>query len=317
MKEIPRLFIVLPCYNEEEILQNTVKELSVKLDNLIFKEIISRNSKLLLVDDGSKDRTWEIIEKLHKESLFVNGLQLSRNKGHQNALLAGLFHSKDLCDVTISMDADLQDDMDVIDVMLKKYELGADIVYGVRSDRSTDSWFKRNSAQAYYKILEFLSGEIVYNHADFRLMSKKALEGLSKFREVNLFLRGIVPMVGYKADTVSYSRKKRLAGESKYPLKKMINFAVDGITSLSTKPIRCIMLLGLIVFSIGIIMSLYTLIVYLAGATVHGWASIMISIWAIGGLQLLSIGIIGEYIGKIYLETKNRPRYIIKTTLGE
>ncbi len=312
-----RLFIVVPCYNEQEVLQTTVTELTTKLTALISTKKIAEDSKMLLVDDGSKDSTWDIIENLHKENSFVNGLKLSRNKGHQQALIAGLFYAKDICDITISMDADLQDDVDAIDDMIEKNSQGAEIVYGVRNDRATDTFFKRNSALAFYKLLGRITDHTINNHADFRLMSKVALDGLSQFNEVNLFLRGIVPMVGFKTDVALYSRKKRLAGESKYPLPKMINFALDGITSLSTKPIRLILLLGVLIFSTSVIMMIYTLFCYIFGETVDGWTSIMISVWAIGGLQLLSIGIIGEYIGKIYLETKHRPRYIIETILGE
>lgn len=309
------LYLVVPCYNEEEMLPIACEELTEKLTTLINNNKISKDSKIMLVDDGSKDKTWEIISKLNSENALVTGLKLSRNKGHQNAVLAGLMTAKERADIVISLDADLQDDINAIDKMLEKRAEGCEIVYGVRSSRTTDTFFKRTTAQGYYKVLKHLGVDITYNHADYRLMSKKAIEGLEKFDEVNLFLRGIVPMIGYKSDIVTYERNERIAGESKYPLKKMLAFAFEGITSLSVKPIRFITSLGVIIFTFSIILIIYFLAVWLAGKTVQGWTTIVLSVWAIGGLQILSIGIIGEYIGKIYLETKSRPKYIIEIDL--
>lgn len=311
------LYLVIPCYNEEDMLPITSKALLEKMNELIKDGRISDKSKVMFVDDGSKDRTWELIQVLHNFSPMFTGLKLSRNKGHQNALLAGLMTAKDYADIVISMDADLQDDINAIDGFLDKREEGCDIVYGVRSSREKDTAFKRGTAQGYYKVLEKMGVEITYNHADYRLMSKRALEGLAKFKEVNLFLRGLVPMVGYKSDIVTYERAERQAGESKYPLKKMIAFAMEGITSLSVKPIRFIASLGMIIFLISLIMLIYFFVIFCIGKTVTGWATIVVSVWALGGLQLLSIGVIGEYIGKIYLETKGRPKFIIETNLEE
>lgn len=309
------LYIVIPCYNEEEMLPITIKALKDKMNSLIALKKISGQSKVMLVDDGSKDKTWEIISNLNNEYSFVTGIKLSRNKGHQNALLAGLITAKDRADIVISMDADLQDDINAIDGMLEKRAEGCDIVYGIRSSRKKDSFFKRFTAQGYYRLLKIMGVDIKYNHADYRLMSKRALEGLEKFKEVNLFLRGIVPMIGYKSDTIEYERNERVAGESKYPLKKMLGFAFEGITSLSVKPIRLITTLGVFIFTVSIILIIYFLVVWLAGKTVQGWTTIVLSLWALGGLQLLAIGIVGEYIGKIYLETKERPKFIIETDL--
>ena len=309
------LYIVVPCYNEEEMLPITAQALLKKLDELKAQGRISKQSKIMFIDDGSKDKTWEIIEKLSGAADAFTGIKLSRNRGHQNALLAGLMTAKDRCDITISMDADLQDDVNAVDKFLDEYEKGAQIVYGVRSSREKDTAFKRNTARMYYKTLEHLGVEITYDHADYRLMSKEALEGLASFKEVNLFLRGLVPMVGYKTAIVKYVRNEREAGESKYPLKKMLAFAIEGITSLSIKPIRFITFLGIFVFLVSIILLIRFFVIWCIGKAVAGWATIVISIWGIGGLQLLSIGIIGEYIGKIYLETKQRPRYIIEKDL--
>lgn len=311
------LYIVVPCYNEEEVLHETTKRLTAKLGRMIADGLISDESRIMYVDDGSKDKTWELIDGLHRDHPQVLGVKLSRNRGHQNALLAGLMTAKDLCDVTISMDADLQDDIEVLDEFMKKYREGCDIVYGVRNNRDTDTGFKRNTAQTFYKILKFFGVDSVYNHADYRLMSKRALEGLSEFGEVNLFLRGIVPQIGYKTATVEYSRGERFAGESKYPLKKMLGFAFDGITSFSIKPIRMIMGVGLIIFVVSLVMLIYSLIVNALGSTATGWTSMIMSIWLLGGLQLLAIGIIGEYVGKAYMETKKRPKYIIETVLKD
>lgn len=310
------LYFVVPCYNEEEVLSLTAKCLDEKMSSLKSSGRISPASRVMFVDDGSKDRTWSMIEDLHRENPDTfSGLKLSRNKGHQNALLAGLMTAKDLADATISMDADLQDDVNAVDAMLDNYEKGCEIVYGVRSSRKTDSVFKRSTAQGFYKLMSFLGADIVYNHADYRLMSNRALEGLSRFREVNLFLRGIVPLVGYKSTTVEYERGERKAGESKYPLKKMLEFSWNGITSFSVKPIRYITMLGFIFFVVSLIMILYAVIAKLVGLTVSGWTAIMCSIWMLGGLQILAVGIVGEYIGKMYMETKHRPPYLIDTVL--
>ncbi len=311
------LYLVIPCYNEEAVLPETARQLLAKMNSMFDRGMISRESRILFVNDGSKDRTWEIIEELHASNSIYSGVKLSRNKGHQNALLAGLMTAKEKADMMISLDADLQDDVDVIDQMVEKYYAGNDIVYGVRSARKTDTFFKKFTAQGFYKIMQAMGVEIVYNHADYRLMSKRAVEGLAQFKEVNLFLRGIVPLIGYKSDVVTYERHERFAGESKYPLKKMLAFATDGITSFSIKPIRLITTCGILIFAVSILMLLYSLAVHFMGRTVAGWTSMIISIWAIGGLQLLAIGIVGEYIGKIYLETKARPKYIIETVLDE
>lgn len=312
-----KLYIAVPCYNEEECLPDSSGKLLNKLNEMISKGIITDDSRIVFIDDGSKDKTWEIISKLHTENEMFQGIKLSRNRGHQNALLCGLMTLKDKCDAVISIDADLQDDINVFDEMVQKYEDGCDVVYGVRSKRETDTFFKRFTAEAYYKVLDKLGAKVIFNHADFRLMSARALESFSQFKEVNLFLRGLVPMVGYKSDIVTYERSERLLGESKYPLKKMLALAFEGITSLSTKPIKLISRIGLIIFLVSIVMLIYTVVRYFMGATEVGWASLAVSIWAIGGLQLLAIGVVGEYIGKIYLETKARPRFIVETYLGD
>ena len=314
MKSI--LYLVIPFYNEKEVLPETSKQLLEKMTNLIKKEKISEESKIMFVNDGSKDKTWEIIEKLHAENNIFQGVCLSRNKGHQNALLAGLMTAKEYCDAAISLDADLQDDIDAIDGMVDKFNNeNCDIVYGVRSSRETDTFFKKFTAEGYYKVMKMLGADIVFNHADYRLMSKRALDNLEDFKEVNMFLRGIVPMIGYKSDKVYYSRKERFAGESKYPLKKMLAFAWEGITSLSTKPIRMITTLGVVVMIIAVIILIYSLVRFFMGATISGWTSTMVSIWFLGGLNLFAVGMIGEYIGKVYLETKERPKYIIEKYL--
>ncbi|MBK1810035.1 glycosyltransferase family 2 protein [Clostridium sp. YIM B02505] len=315
MNEI--LYIVMPCYNEEDVLAETSKRLLEKMNKLISDNIISSESKVVFVNDGSKDNTWKIIEEYHKKNPIFLGIKLSRNRGHQNALLAGLMTAKNYADMVISLDADLQDDINAIDEMIYKYYEGNDIVYGVRSARKTDTFFKRFTAEGFYKFMEKLGAKVVFNHADYRLMSKRALEGLAEFEEVNLFLRGLIPMIGYKTDVVYYERSERFAGESKYPLKKMISFAFEGITSLSNEPIKMITKLGIGILLISIVMIIYSIIQYFRGATVIGWTSLLASIWAIGGLILFSIGIIGEYIGKVYLETKHRPRFIIETFLNE
>ncbi len=313
MKET--LYLVIPCYNEEEVLHETSKRLLEKIATMINNNIISDKSKIVFVNDGSKDKTWSIIQELHKSNNIFSGINLSRNRGHQNALLAGLMTAKDYADMVISLDADLQDDIDVIDKFVTQYYEGSDIVYGVRSSRATDTFFKRTTALAFYKLMNGLGVNMIYNHADYRLMSKRALEGLSQFTEVNLFLRGMVPLIGYKFSIVEYERHERFAGESKYPLKKMLSFALDGITSLSIKPIRIVSLLGLTISLISILALLYSFFVKLLGKTVTGWASLTLSIWLLGGIQLLCLGVIGEYIGKIYNETKRRPRFIISDKL--
>lgn len=310
----PILYIVVPCYNEEACLEETKKQLLKKMTDLIHTDSVSQKSRIVFIDDGSKDKTWEMISKSPKT---IVGVKLAHNRGHQNALLAGLMYAKEHCDISISIDADLQDDVNAIDKMIKEYADGAEIVYGVRSERKTDSWFKRTTAQSFYKIMSFLGVETVYNSADFRLMSKRALEALSEYSEVNLFLRGIVPSIGFKTSTVSYARSKRFAGESKYSLKKMLNFAWDGTSSFSTKPIRLILVLGIIVFLVSLGVLIYSFIVKLIGYTVDGWTFTVCSIWLLGGLQMFALGIVGEYVGKIYAEVKHRPRYIIEKITGE
>ena len=311
------LYRVVPCYNEEAVLPETAKQLLEKMYSMMEREMISRESRILFVNDGSRDRTWDIIEELHGKNPIYMGVKLSRNKGHQNALLAGLMTAKERADMAVSLDADLQDDVNVIDQMVEKYHEGNDIVYGVRSARKTDTFFKKFTAQGFYKIMKALGVDIVYNHADYRLMSRRAIEGLEEFHEVNLFLRGIVPLIGYSSAIVTYERHERFAGESKYPLKKMLAFATDGITSFSIKPIRLITTCGFLIFAVSMLMLIYFLVVYFTGKTVWGWTSTIVSIWAIGGLQLLAIGIVGEYIGKIYMETKARPKYIIEKILED
>ena len=313
-----KLYVVVPCYNEEAVLPETSARLKQKLDELKTAGTIAPDSRVLFVNDGSRDRTWELISQLHRqEPSSFSGLALSRNRGHQNALLAGLTEAARHADVIISMDADLQDDINAMDEMLAKYREGCEVVYGVRSARKTDTAFKRVTAEGFYRFMQAMGVDIVYNHADYRLMSRRAVEALEGFSEVNLFLRGIVPLVGFQSATVSYARGERFAGESKYPLKKMLAFAMDGITSFSIKPIRMILAVGAIVFLVSLGMLLYFLIRKLAGHTVDGWTSLACSIWALGGIQLLSLGVIGEYIGKIYNETKRRPRYIVAQVLDE
>ncbi len=309
------LYVVVPCYNEEEVLYETAGRLKDKMKDLIEKGAISRDSKIVFVNDGSKDSTWELIRKFHESDHLYGGINLTRNRGHQNALLAGLMTVKEYADMVISMDADLQDDIDAMDDMIEKYRNGIDIVYGVRSSRAKDTFFKKASAETFYKVMKFLGADTVFNHADYRLMSKRAIEGLAEFKEVNLFLRGIIPMIGYPSDFVYYERGERFAGESKYPLKKMISFAVEGITSLSIKPVQLITILGFFIFFVSIIMLLYSFIRHFRGATIVGWTTLMVSVWAIGGLILLSLGIVGEYVGKIYLETKERPRFLVEQFL--
>lgn len=313
----PILYIVIPCYKEQEVLHETASRLQVIMESLIASNKISPDSRVMFVNDGSTDQTWPIICELHEKNPLFSGVNLSRNRGHQNALLAGLMTAKDRADMVISMDADLQDDINAVHAMVDKFYEGCDIVYGVRSSREKDTFFKKFTAEGFYHAMNFLGADTVFNHADYRLMSKRALEGLEQFQEVNLFLRGIVPMIGYKTGVVEYERGERFAGESKYPLKKMLAFAMEGITSLSTKPLQYITGLGFLIFAVSILMLIYFIARWAVGGTVAGWASVICSVWAIGGLILLAIGVIGEYIGKIYMETKARPRFIIQDILDD
>lgn len=309
-KQPPILYVVVPCYNEEDCIDSSSNILYSKISDLIKRRVISSKSTLVLVDDGSTDKTWLKITSLKYSNIV--GIKLTRNYGHQNALLAGLMYSKDFCDITISIDADLQDDVDTIDKFIDEYVKGSEVVYGARSERKKDSFFKRNTAQTFYKIMKILGVDVVYNSADFRLLSRKVLEELSDFREFNLFLRGIIPLIGHRKSVVLYRRKERLQGESKYPLKKMLNFAWDGITSFSIKPIRLVLSIGMITSLLSIIAILYSVISWSLGNTVNGWTFLICSIWLLGGVQMASIGLIGEYIGKTYIESKNRPRYFIE-----
>lgn len=311
------LYLVIPCYNEEEVLPETSARIKQKMNDLIGRNKVDQKSRVIFVNDGSRDNTWNLIKELHQQDKIFGGINLYQNRGHQNALLAGLLTVKDYADMVISMDADLQDDINAIDEMVDKYLNGADIVYGVRSSRQNDTFFKKVSAEGFYKVMNTLGAHTVFNHADYRLMSKRAIEGLAQYKEVNLFLRGIVPTIGYPTDIVYYERGERFAGESKYPLGKMISFAVEGITSFSTKPIRMITGLGFLIFLISIGMLIYSLIRHFMGATIVGWTTLMVSVWAIGGLILLSLGVVGEYIGKIYLETKERPRFMVEQFINE
>ncbi len=315
MKDKSVLYLVVPCYNEEEVLDETARQLNRKLRGLVEQGRIDEGSRILFVNDGSKDQTWMIIRRLHEEYTCVSGLNLSRNRGHQNAVFAGLMYAKEHADVVISLDADLQDDVEAIDEMIDKYYAGNDVVYGVRSSRKKDTFFKKTTAEGFYKIMNWMGVEIVFNHADYRLMSKRVLNQLEDYKEVHLFLRGMIPLIGYPSDTVYYERHERFAGESKYPLKKMLAFAFDGISSFSVKPIRFILWLGFFVFFVSIIMLIYSVVRHIMGHTVLGWSSLIVSIWALGGLQLFAIGIIGEYIGKVYMETKGRPKYAIQDIL--
>ena len=311
------LYIVVPCYNEEEVLHETTKQLKEKIKSLIKKNVISPESKVMYVNDGSKDNTWSIIKEISQKEKLFTGISLSKNRGHQNALLAGLMTAKESADIVISMDADLQDDIDAIDEMIEKSYNGYDIVYGVRSSRKKDTFFKKFTAEGFYKIMAKMGVEIVFNHADYRLTSKRVLNNLEEYGEVNLFLRGIFPLIGYKTDIVYYERKERFAGKSKYPLKKMLSFAWDGITSFSIKPIKLILSIGIIILFLSMLVIIYSIIMKFLGRTVSGWTFIMCSIWFIAGVQMVSLGVIGEYIGKIYSETKKRPRYFISENLNE
>ncbi len=311
-----KLIIVVPCYNEEAVLKESTNQLTGVVKDLIQKNKISEESRVLFVNDGSKDQTWQLIEEAHRQNPYVSGLKLAGNVGHQNALLAGLHTVKDQCDIAISIDADLQDDIMVIEEMVDQYHAGADIVYGVRSERKTDSFFKRFTAQAFYKMMAWMGVKSVYNHADFRLMSSRALKQLALYKERNLFLRGIVPLIGYRTACVYYARKERFAGESKYPLKKMLSFAWDGITSFSVKPITMIASLGFLIMFCSILAFIYTLVSYLMGRANPGWSSLMASIWFLGGVQLFAIGMVGQYVGKTYVESKERPRYNVEEYLN-
>ncbi len=316
-RNAPVLYLVIPCYNEEEVLPETTKRLTEKLYNMIHADMIDRDSRILFVDDGSRDDTWQLIEMYSAAVPYVDGVKLAHNRGHQNALLAGLMTAMPLCDCAISLDADLQDDIDVIDAFVQKYAEGCDVVYGVRNKRDTDTFFKRTTAEGFYKFMKLLGVDVVFNHADYRLMSRRTLEGLSEYREVNLFLRGIVPLIGFRSDYVYYDRAERFAGESKYPLKKMISFALDGISSFSVKPLKLISNLGILISVLSVFGLLYALISHICGVTVAGWTAIVCSIWLLGGLQMLCLGVVGGYIGKIYGEVKQRPRYLIEKHIKE
>lgn len=311
MDRKPVLYIVIPCYNEQEVLPVTAPVFRQKIRSLEAAGQIAPGSRVLLVDDGSRDRTWEIISELSKTDPVFQGLRLSRNRGHQNALLAGLMEAKELCDITVSIDCDGQDDSDAMDRMVREYLDGAEVVYGVRSRRDTDTFFKRTTAEGFYKVMKWMGAEVVFNHADYRLVSSKVLKEFSGFREVNIFLRGMIPLVGFKSTCVYYERRERIAGESHYPLKKMLALAFDGITSLSIKPIRMITTLGAMISGVAFALIVYALVSYFCGDVVSGWASTLIATCFLGGIQLVCLGVIGEYVGKIYLETKARPRYII------
>lgn len=310
-KTNPKLIIVIPCYNEQEVLPITAPMFLDKINSLIEQNLISSDSKIMFVNDGSKDNTWEIIQDLSKSNDKYIGITQSRNRGHQSTVLAGLMEAKDMCDITISIDCDGQDDINAMDEMVKEYINGCDVVYGVRNNRETDTAFKKNTAQLFYKLLNSLGAEVVYNHADYRLLSSRFLKEFANFEEVNIFLRGMVPLVGFKSTSVYYKRNERLAGESKYPISKMLGLAVDGITSLSIKPIRLITSLGLIVSTISFILMIWAVIQFFRADVISGWASTVVIITFLGGIQILSIGLVGEYIGKIYLESKHRPRFIV------
>ena len=312
-----KLFIVMPCYNEEEVLAETTTRIIEKLNSLVLNQKIDKKSRVLYVNDGSKDNTWNLIQELSNNYDSITGISLSRNRGHQNALLAGLSVAKEHADIIISMDADLQDDINAIDEMIEKYQEGNQIVYGVRSSRKKDTLFKRATAEGFYKFMKMMGVDIVFNHADYRLTSKTVLNELFKYNEVNLFLRGIFPLIGYKSDIVYYERNERFAGESKYPLRKMLSFAWNGITSFSVKPITLVLNLGFLILLASLFVILYSVLVKIIGKTVDGWTFIVCSMWLLGGIQMISIGLIGEYIGKIYSETKARPKFVIEHNLVE
>ncbi len=312
------LYMIVPCYNEEEVLHETSKQLREKYESLISRGLISPKSRVVFVNDGSKDKTWQIIQELHSsEPEFFSGINLARNSGHQNAVLAGLMTVREICDMAITMDADLQDDINTIDAMVEKYYEGNQVVYGVRSARDTDTFFKKFTAEGFYKFMKVMGADVVYNHADFRLMSKRVLQELANYKEVNLFLRGLVPLIGFQSTSVYYERHERFAGESKYPLKKMLSFAINGITSFSVKPLKLITNLGFVMAIVSVIAFIWAFISKIIGNTELGWSSTLCSIWLIGGIQLICLGIIGEYIGKIYAEVKQRPRFIVADFLNE
>lgn len=312
---MPTVYFVIPCYNEEPVLNETTKRLTDKMNSMISKRLADDKSRILYVDDGSRDKTWQIISALNGQNPMVEGIKLAHNRGHQNAVLAGLMTAMDRCDCAISLDADLQDDTEVIDQFVEKFMEGCDVVYGVRNKRETDTFFKRTTAVGFYKVMKLLGVDVVFNHADYRLMSRRAIEALSEYREVNLFLRGIVPLIGYRSDYVYYDRHERFAGESKYPLKKMLSFAAEGITSFSVKPLKMISSLGIIISLLSVLGLLYALISYITGHAVEGWTAIICSIWLLGGIQMLCLGVVGTYIGKIYSEVKGRPRFKVETYL--
>lgn len=307
----PVLYIVIPCYNEEKVLPISAPLFLGKLKELAKKNKIGENSRILFVNDGSRDKTWEIIQKLSEQDEHYSGISLSRNRGHQNALLCGLMEAKERCDITVSIDCDGQDDINAIEAMVDAYTDGCDVVYGVRSNRKKDSFFKRHTAEFFYKLLKFMGADVVFNHADYRLLSSKALNALAEYKEVNLFLRGMIPLIGFKSTSVYYERKERMAGKTHYPLRKMLALAFDGITSLSTRPIRIITALGFVISIVSFAGLIWSFVTALLGASVAGWASTVSIICFLSGIQLLSLGVIGEYVGKIYLETKRRPRYIV------
>ena len=315
MSKVPVLFIVIPCYNEQEALPITAKRLTALTDDMISRKIIAPQSRIVLVDDGSRDDTWKVISGLHNANARFEGVKLAHNAGHMNALWAGMTLAAERCDCVITIDADLQDDVNAMYGFLEAYRNGADVVYGVRSSREKDTFFKRTTAQGFYRMMKGMGVDLVYNHADYRLLSKRALEALLSFGEVNMFLRGMVPMLGFKTANVYFERGERVAGESKYPLKKMIAFAAEGVTSLSNKPIRWVLGLGALCALLGVAMAVYVIVSLVRGHTVAGWASLMMSIWLLGGLQLMALGVIGEYIGKIYMETKRRPKFILEEHL--
>ena len=315
-KDNPILYIVVSCFNEQEALPQSHERLSVLMNEMINQGIIAVDSKLLYVDDGSRDNTWEIIQKFSDDNDRVAGVKLACNSGHQNALMAGLTAAVGHCDITVSIDADLQDDINVIPKMVERYQDGCDIVFGVRRERKTDSWFKRTTAGLFYKMMNHLGVDTINNHADYRLMSRRAVLALLDYKERNLFIRGIVTKLGYKTDCVYYDRSARIAGESKYPFKQMANFAIDGITSFSVKPVRLVFVVGVVFLVIALIMLIYVLTAYFMGRAVSGWPSLILSVWLVGAFILIGLGIIGEYVGKIYTEVKNRPRYNIDTTVG-
>ncbi|EEO3693994.1 glycosyltransferase family 2 protein [Listeria monocytogenes] len=315
--EKPFLTVVVPCYNEEEVLSESVTQLTNIIEKLVMSESISDKSQIMFVDDGSKDRTWELIQQYSESNEHVSGLKLSRNYGHQGALLAGLTEAHAYSDCVVSIDADLQDDVNAIIEFIEKYHEGYDVVYGVRDKRDTDTYFKRNSALAFYRIMSKLGVNMVPNHADYRLLSKRALTEFLRYKEENMFIRGIVPLLGFKSTKVFYNRNERFAGESKYPLKKMVLFAVDGITSFSVAPIRLLLVLGSVIFMIGVVMGIYAIVQKIIGAVVPGWTSLIVSLWLIGGIQLIGIGVLGEYIGKIFKQVKERPRFTIEKNVFE